>query len=66
MSLLDPFVLEAIRCPQCMGSLDVSDDAATCKQCACQYPVSNGVPVLLADAAIAVNDADAVQAGDQA
>jgi uncharacterized protein YbaR (Trm112 family) len=50
--VLDPFLLDAMRCPQCIGALDVGAAWAVCASCTLRYPVSNGVPVLLAGAAV--------------
>ena len=60
-SILDPQLLELVRCPQCHGTLEVvgpdggdgADGAGlTCAACSLRYPVRGGVPVLLVDDAV--------------
>ena len=52
---LDPVLLEVVRCPVCKGELtvDPAARALVCAGCARGYPVRDGVPVLLADEAVA-------------
>lgn len=43
-------------CPACRSALDWQADAATCGACRREYPVEDGVPVLLADRSMAAHD----------
>ncbi len=58
--LIEPWLREILRCPQCKGELtDVSgtEDGSAgavelhCGTCSLAYPVEDGVPVLLVDLA---------------
>ncbi|OLT42069.1 hypothetical protein BJF85_23645 [Saccharomonospora sp. CUA-673] len=65
---LDPQLLDILACP-CTEHApltpgtpdDPSADALTCTSCARQFPVRDGIPVLLLDEAL---NADAVNAAD--
>ncbi|MFZ9441526.1 MAG: Trm112 family protein [Candidatus Nanopelagicaceae bacterium] len=48
---VDPKILEIIVCPQCRGELALESQSLFCKRCALAYPIRNGIPVLLIDAA---------------
>jgi len=48
---LDPVLLEVLACPACKGPLTIDEGGLGCAACALVYPVENGIPVLLADAA---------------
>lgn len=45
-------LLKIIVCPQCRGKLVLESEALLCGACALEYPIRNGIPVLLLDAAI--------------
>ena len=49
---IDPRILEIIVCPQCRGELAVEAESLYCTKCLLAYPIRNGIPVLLIDAAI--------------
>lgn len=54
MSLIDPQLLNDLRCPNCGSELE-EDEAAVqlkCKGCGLAYPFDDGIPVLLVDEAI--------------
>lgn len=44
-------LLEIIVCPQCRGNLTLEGESLLCAKCAVEYPIHNGIPVLLIDAA---------------
>lgn len=44
---IDPNLLEIIVCPQCRGELILETESLFCKACALDYPIRNGIPVLL-------------------
>lgn len=48
---VNPKVLEIIVCPQCRGELALEAESLYCKKCSLDYPIRNGIPVLLIDAA---------------
>ena len=63
---LDPKLLEILACPSedhaplTVGSpADPDADVLTCTSCGRQYPVQDGIPVLLLDEAIEPPDDDA-------
>lgn len=48
---IDPKILEIIVCPQCRGDVKLENQALSCRKCLLDYPIRNGIPVLLIDAA---------------
>ena len=53
MALIDPRLLEILRCPVDRGVL-VEDEAASrlaCQECGRRYPVEDGIPVMLVERA---------------
>ena len=51
---LAPELLEIIVCPKCKGDLDyrlTPAEILVCKACRLEYPVEDGIPVLLIDEA---------------
>ena len=44
-------IIEIVVCPKCRGKLTASVELLTCAQCNLEYPIRNGIPVLLIDAA---------------
>ncbi|HZJ48200.1 MAG TPA: Trm112 family protein [Acidimicrobiia bacterium] len=55
--LIDPALLEIMQCPSCTGTLVERSDppALVCSQCGLQYPVRDGIPVMLIEEAIAAD-----------
>lgn len=53
MSQLDPALLEILVCPRCRGDLKQQTDppALICENCRVQYPIREGIPILLIDEA---------------
>ena len=53
MVSLDERLMEVLVCPSCGGSLEHKDrrKAVLCTQCLLQYPVVDGVPVMLVEEA---------------
>ncbi|HMO10074.1 MAG TPA: Trm112 family protein [Actinotalea sp.] len=53
MTGLPAWARELLRCPACHGELvdGVHGASLRCSECAAVYPVRDGVPVLLVDAA---------------
>jgi len=51
--LIDPALLEIMQCPSCTGTLveRPSPPALVCSDCGLQYPVRDGIPVMLIDEA---------------
>ena len=51
---LAPELLEILVCPKCKGDLEYRQDPAetlTCRACRLEYPVEDGIPILLVDEA---------------
>jgi uncharacterized protein YbaR (Trm112 family) len=51
---LAPELLEILVCPKCKGDLEYRQDPAeslNCHACRLQYPVEDGIPILLIDEA---------------
>ncbi|MDD6181547.1 MAG: Trm112 family protein [Desulfovibrionaceae bacterium] len=57
MNISNTDLLDILACPRCRGQLTLlhegADDAGlACPQCHVVYPVQEGIPIMLADAAI--------------
>ena len=50
---LEPQLLEILVCPKCKGPLvySVEQSTLTCDACRLQYPVRDGIPIMLIDEA---------------
>ena len=48
---VDPKLLAILACPRCLGDVIEVDDKIVCTKCGKKYPISNGIPILLADEA---------------
>ncbi len=53
---LDPRLLEILCCPACKGDLDLRKEGEAerdlkCTACGLVYPIEDGIPVMLVDAA---------------
>ena len=50
---LDPKLLEILACPVCHGRIREREGGSRlqCLECGLQYPVLDGIPILLADRA---------------
>jgi hypothetical protein len=46
---LDADLVEQLACPACHGDLRLEKTRLLCVSCGCQYPIVDGIPVLLAD-----------------
>lgn len=51
MVALDAKLMEVLRCPACGGRTEHKDrrKAVVCLECSLQYPVVDGVPVMLVE-----------------
>jgi len=51
--LIDPSLLEIMQCPACGGTLTerMEPPALVCSACGLQYPVRDGIPVMLIEEA---------------
>jgi uncharacterized protein YbaR (Trm112 family) len=56
-SSLAPDFLQILACPNCKGELHQSEDGSTlqCTPCSRDFPVIEGVPLLLPDQGVAAN-----------
>lgn len=50
---LDPALLDILICPDCHGDVEYKDrrHVIICQQCGLQYPVRDGIPVMLVEEA---------------
>ena len=53
MVALDPELLEILICPDCHGDVEYKDrrHVIVCQDCGLQYPVKDGIPVMLVEEA---------------
>lgn len=53
MPYVDEVLLEVLRCPACRAGVDYKDrrKVVVCTDCGLQYPVVDGIPVMLVDEA---------------
>ncbi|MDY0189382.1 MAG: Trm112 family protein [Desulfuromonas sp.] len=48
-------LIDVLVCPKCKGKLEVlPEDVLRCNQCQLDYPVRDGVPIMLIDEAVPV------------
>ncbi len=50
-TIVDPELLKILACPACKTSVRVQDSSLICDQCGRQYPVRDGIPIMLMDEA---------------
>ncbi len=50
---LDQKLLDILACPKCKGDLEInqSEDGLICRACSLQYPIRDGIPVMLIEEA---------------
>jgi hypothetical protein len=46
-------MLEQLACPACQGELALAGGAIRCRGCGRSYPLIDGIPVLIAERALA-------------
>ena len=51
-SMLDPRLLEILCCPACKGDLSAVPEGLRCQACGLEYPIEDGIPVMLVDRAV--------------
>jgi len=44
---IDDALLALLACPACQGEVELKDNKIACTRCQKEYPIVNGVPVLL-------------------
>ena len=49
--MIDKELLEILACPVCRGDVELKNDKIICRVCGRKYPVKDGIPVMLAEAA---------------
>ncbi len=51
---LEPWLVEILACPACRAAVRVDEPASTivCTGCGLVYPVRDGIPVMLVEAAV--------------
>jgi uncharacterized protein YbaR (Trm112 family) len=47
--------VEDLVCPACFGELRFAEEAVVCARCGRNYPIVDGIPVLIAERAAAKN-----------
>jgi len=52
---LDPRLLEILCCPACRGDVVEQAEGLHCLECGRLYPIEDGIPVMLVDAATKVD-----------
>jgi len=50
---LDKKLLDILACPKCKGDIKLSktDDGLICEACRLEYPIKEGIPIMLIDEA---------------
>lgn len=48
----DAALLSILACPVCLRTVEKQGAALVCVQCGRRYPIKNGIPVMLVDAAL--------------
>ena len=46
--MIDEKLLALLACPACQGDVELKDNKIICKHCQREYPIVDGIPVLLA------------------
>ncbi|MDR0593009.1 MAG: Trm112 family protein [Bifidobacteriaceae bacterium] len=54
--MMEHWVREALRCPACRGQLTDRPGHLVCPPCRLAYPIREGIPVMLAGRAVALED----------
>ena len=49
--MIDKELLAILACPACRGDVAEKDGRIVCTSCGRQYPVRDGIPIMLADEA---------------
>ena len=50
--MIDKELLNILACPVCKSDVIQNGDFIVCSKCGRQYPVKDGIPVMLADEAV--------------
>lgn len=61
---LKQHTIEQLRCPVCKGKINLEQDSFMCKKCAKEFPVVNGVPILINEETSIFRIADFITQGD--
>lgn len=56
--MIDQALLDILACPKCKKSVQYNDDKTTllCVKCQLEYPIRDGIPVMLIDEAKSLAD----------
>ena len=49
--MIDPKLLDILACPDCKADVEFKDNKIICKGCGRQYPVKDGIPIMIIDEA---------------
>ncbi len=61
--MLDEKLLAILACPVCHAALRAEEQALVCTRTQVRYPVEDGIPVLLAERAVASHPAESAASG---
>ncbi|MEW6378561.1 MAG: Trm112 family protein [bacterium] len=55
---IDKELLEILVCPKCKGDIELTpeEDGFICNHCKLKYPIRDGIPVMLIEEAIKLNN----------
>jgi uncharacterized protein YbaR (Trm112 family) len=58
MKAIDPELLKILACPECKGDLELTngEQALICRSCQLKYPIVEGIPLMLVDKAISLEE----------
>ena len=47
--MIDEKLLDLLACPSCQGDVKLKDNKNVCTRCQREYPIIDGIPILLVD-----------------
>lgn len=55
---IDKELLEILVCPKCKGDIKLTlhEDGFICERCKLKYPIRDGIPIMLIDEAVKLED----------
>ena len=54
--MIDKELLKILACPVCKGNVKEINDKIVCLECKRQYPIRDGIPIMLENEAIIENE----------
>ena len=49
--MIDKELLDILACPACKSDVELKENKIICKKCHKNYPIKNGIPVMIIDEA---------------